>query len=168
MFYELPRSERHTPLIKTSWGLMTGTGLVTSDQSATLWYWIACMVLGMVKVGSNALGMIACVVVIDILVAAFDFLPLLKVNRIKKVIKKRYGVNSKKAEPISKCLATCIYKVCQGGKHITCLIRHQLRTPLIRRSSSQATSGSIGVAPPSQWSLQDRHWGNVARSHDAT
>ena len=38
---------------------------MTSDQSATLWYWIACIVLGMIKVGSNELSMIACVVVID-------------------------------------------------------------------------------------------------------
>ena len=61
MMYELLRLERYGPLIKTSWGLMAGTGFVTSDQSATLWYWIACMVLGMVKMGSKALGMIACV-----------------------------------------------------------------------------------------------------------
>ena len=84
---------------------MTGTGLVTSDQSATLWYWIACMVLGMVKVGSNALGMIACVVVIDILVAVFAFLPLLKVNRIKKKMQKKYtGVNSKRLSHFSTVL----------------------------------------------------------------
>ena len=45
------------------------------------------MVLGMVKVGSNALGMIACVVVIDVPAAIFAFVPLFKVNRIQKVIK---------------------------------------------------------------------------------
>ena len=68
---------------------------MTSDHSATLWYWIACIVFGMAKTGSKALGMIAYVGVIDFLMACFRFLafaqskknPISDPNKVRSQLK---------------------------------------------------------------------------------